>query len=339
MELDRRSNTILQLVVEAYIHHAQPVSSSAVARLRPELGLSSATIRAVMADLEASGLLHQPHTSAGRVPTERGLRTYVDNLVSPKLRPWDRTRLEATAANTDYAAFPAQLGQTLSGLSGQVAVVVVPRFLGSRFREVGLVRCGTGRFLAYFVSPHGLIQQKLVEVDFDLSQDDLQRIQNFLNDRLRDRSLDEVRLLLQEELRQAREVSDVLRAQALEIGQHVLPELELEVLVEGASHLLDQPEFADLHKLRTLLKTIEEKETLLRLLDHLLDNAGVKVMLGSEHPLRAIPDLACVGSAWTARSGDRTAIGLLGPTRMDYGRLVPLVQYASELFGRFWEQI
>lgn len=339
MELDRRSNTILQLVVEAYIHHAQPVSSSAVARLRPELGLSSATIRAVMADLEAAGLLYQPHTSSGRMPTERGLRTYVDSLVSPKLRPWDRTRLEATAANTDFAAFPTHLSQTLSGLSGQVAVVVVPRFLGSRFREVGLVRCGSGRFLAYFVSPHGLVQQKLVEVDFDLNPEALLRIQNFLNDRLRDRTLDEVRALLQAELHEARETRDVLRAQALEIGQRVVPALELEVLVEGASHLLDQPEFADLETLRTLMKTIEEKETLLQLLNTLLDNAGVKVMLTSEHPLRSLPDLACVGCAWTGPSGNRSAIGLLGPTRMDYGRLVPLVQYATEIFGRFWEQL
>src|SRR6185437_12355461 len=104
-----------------------------------ELGLSSATIRAEMAELEAQGLLEQPHTSAGRVPTERGLRVYLDSSVNQKLRPWDRTRLEATASQADARAFPAQLGQTLSGLSGHMAVVAVPRFAGTHLKEVGLV--------------------------------------------------------------------------------------------------------------------------------------------------------------------------------------------------------
>ena len=339
MERDRRS-TILQLVVDAYIQHAQPISSSTVARLRPDLGLSSATIRATMVELEEAGLLHQPHKSAGRVPTERGFRTYLDSLLSPKLHPWDRTRLEETAANTESADFPALLGQTLSGLSRQVAVVATPRFLGSRCREIGLVRCDAKRFLAYFVTPNGLVQQKLVEVSFDLSADELTRVQNFLNARLHNRTLGEVRILIQQELTQARDTHDLLRQQALELSQRVLPELELEISVQGASHLFDQPEFADLQKLRALMRTIAEKETILRLVDQVLDTVGVRVMLGSEHGLWAVlPDLACVGCAWSGPAGYKTAIGLLGPSRMDYGRLVPLVQYATDLFGRFWEQL
>ena len=338
MELDRRSNSILQVIVETYIHNAQPISSSTVVKHTPKLGFSAATIRTVMAELESLGLLHQAHTSAGRVPTERGLRAYLDNLVSPKLRPWDRTRLEA-AATSNAASYPAHLGQILSGLSGQMVVVAVPRFLGSHLREVGLVRCEAKRFLAYFISPNGLVQQKLLEADFDATPEELLRIQNYLNERLANRTLAEVRVLIQEELEEARGSSDLLRQQAMEIGQSLLPDVSLEILVEGASNLLDQPEFADLRKVRAVLRTIEEKEALLRLLARILDNTGVKVMLGSEHRLRDVPELACVGCAWEGLTGRKTAISVLGPSRMDYGRLVPLVQYASQLFSRFWEQI
>jgi heat-inducible transcriptional repressor len=339
MELERRSNTILQLIVEAYIQNAQPVSSAAVAVKNPELNLSSATIRAVMADLETEGLLHQPHTSAGRIPTERGLRRYLDNMVSMKLRPWDRTRLEAKTSGSDASRFPAHLGQALSGLSGQMAVVAVPRFLGSRLKEVGLVRCGHMRVLAYFVSPHGLVQQKLVQTDVDLTPEELTRVQNYLNAHLAGRTLAQVRAHLQTELEEAAATRDELKRHAAQLGVQLLPAAELEVLVEGTTQLFDQPEFADLGTLRALLRTIEEKELVLRVLDRLLDGRGLQVMLGSEHPLRELPDLACVGYCWEGPGGDRAAISLWGPTRMDYGRLMPLVSYASELLGRFWEQL
>ena len=345
MQLDRRSNSILQLIVEAYIHDAQPVSSSSVARRHPELRLSSATIRAVMAGLKAAGLLYQPHASSGRVPTERGLRAYVDGLTNPRLRPWDRTRLEA-ATHQEAKSFPSVLGQTLSHLTGQMVMLSVPRYYGARIREVGLVRCDVGRILAYFVSPNGWVQQKLVKLGFDVSADELQTIQNYLNERVNSRSLPEIRQVIQDELANTHASRDQLQEQALAIAARLFPSDQagdladvVDVVVEGTSHLLDQPEFADLAKLRALLRTVEEKATLLALLKRILDNTGVVVMLGSEHRLHNVPDLACLGCVSDAAHGPRTAISLLGPSRMDYGRLVPLVQYAAELSARFWERV
>lgn len=342
MELDRRSNAILQLIVEAYIHDAQPVSSSSVARRAPELQLSSATIRGVMADLEAAGLLCQPHTSAGRVPTERGLRAYVDGLTNPRLRPWDRSRLEA-ATHEGVKSFTSVLGQTLSGLTGQMVMLSVPSFYGARIREVGLVRCDVGRILAYFVSPGGWVQQKLVKLAFDVSAEELQAIQNYLNERVNSRTLSEICQSIQDELANTHASRDQLQQQALDLAARLFPGDGagdvVDVVVEGTSHLLDQPEFADLAKLRALLRTVEEKASLLALLQRILANTGVVVMLGSEHRLPSVPDLACVGCASDVGRGPRTAISLLGPSRMDYGRLVPLVQYATELSARFWERV
>lgn len=347
MQMDRRSNMILQLVVDAYIHNAAPVSSAAVLKRAPRLDMSPATVRLVMADLEAQGLLKQPHTSSGRVPTERGWRVYVDHLGLPglghdRLRSRDRSRLEAAAQQSDAKTFPNQLGQTLSGLCGQLTVLAVPKFWGSRLREVGLVRCDAQRILAYFVSPNGLVQQKLLHTDFDFTHDELARIQNYLNTKLAHRTLAQVRTLIASELADASaDVGDdsTLKTRALAIGKQLLPDVQLDVLIEGASHLLDQPEFADARKVRGVLRTLEEKKALWHLLNCILEQKGVHVVLGSEHGLSKMADVACVGCTWESASGDKTAISLLGPSRMDYGRLVPLLGYASEVFGRFWEQL
>lgn len=338
-ELTPRNRAVLQAVVETYIDDAAPVSSGGALKRLLDLQLSPATIRTVMAELEALGLLHQPHTSAGRVPTQKGFRTYLDGLGVLRLRPRDRSRLERETQNLDPNTFNEQLAHTLAGLSGQVAVVAIPRLLGSRFREIGLVTVDKRHLVVVFVSPTGVVQQKLVEVDFDLDGMELQRIQNFLNELLAQKTLSEVRAQLQDELRGHELEADLLRWRALEICQRFFPEqsTDVDLLVEGTAQLADKPEYEDIGKLRELLHTIENKKTLLRVLDRVFDNAGVKVILASENSLETDVDLSYVGGRWTGASGQAT-IGLLGPTRMDYSRLVPMVDYATALFGKYWSK-
>jgi heat-inducible transcriptional repressor len=335
-DLELRHRTILQLVVEAYIDEAQPVSSGVIAQRGKDLKLSPATIRSVMAELTDLGLLFQPHTSAGRVPTERGLRVYLDGLMSEKLHPWDRSHLEQAIHSAAPSDVPAHLGHSLAGLSGQLAVVAVPRFLSTRFREVGLVRVEHGRFLAYFVSPGGLVQQKLVEVDFDLTAAELTLAQNYLNEHIQGRTLEEVREFVRGEL--SRTERDRLSVSAVEICNRALPAPEMQVSAFGASGLASQPEFADVARLRTVLQTIDDQAALLRLMDRLLDGTDVRVILGSEASLRDGAELACVGTRVSGPSG-HVAIGVVGPSRMDYGRLVPMVRFATQLFSRYWQRV
>lgn len=342
MERQSRRHTILQLIVESYIQNAQPVSSTMVATACPAVNLSSASLRAVMAQLERDGLLTQPHTSSGRIPTERGLRAYLDNLVAHRLRPWDRTRLEATTIDPTGGSadtFVTRLGQTLSALAGQMAVVAVPQFAGERLRELGLVRLDACRVLAYFVSPHGHVQQKLVCLDFDPTNEDLSQLQNYLNAHLGKSSLAEVRATLQTELHNAQVAHDRLRARTARLGQSVLPKPSFRVVVEGALQLLSQPEFADVTTLRAVLETIEQKQRVLHLLDGLLEKGGVQVMLGSEHARKDLHKMACVGCTRRDGAGARATISLWGPSRMDYGRLMPLVGYAANLLGRFYDYV
>lgn len=359
MELDVRKRAVLRVVIEAYIDEAQPVSSAVVARQlellsagrhsrdRHNVAWSPATIRNVMAELEAGGFLAQPHTSAGRIPTEKGLRLYLDDLMSPKLRPWDRTRLDEVAAGAAPSTLPNALGQSLAGLSGQVALIVMPSFLGGRFREIGLVRVNPGRFIAFFVSLSGLIQQKLVEVDFDLTPDELMRIQNFLNERLAGRSLDEVRNLIAHELGEARAELDMLKHRAYTIGIQAIPQPTPSLVVEGTAQLVDQPEFADVAKLRNLVHAIEDRTALLSLLDKVIEmpvaakaeEGTAKVILASEHDMGDMLEVSFVGRSISSPSGEQATVSILGPRRMDYGRLVALVDYASQLLSKYWERI
>jgi heat-inducible transcriptional repressor len=176
------------------------------------------------------------------------------------------------------------------------------------------------------------VQQKIVTTKFDLTSDQVQRIQNFLNERLANRSLAEVRALVQRELQQTD--SDHPDYDAWVIGEKSLPEQGFRVHLQGTSHLAAHPEFADAQTLGELLQAFERKESLLELMDRFLDGSGVRVMLGSEHEIPQVQSLSCVGA-----SLDQSMIGLMGPPRMDYERLVPLVGYATELFGRYWKMI
>ncbi len=342
MEMDTRSSAILQHIVEHFIADAQPVSSRTVASRLKRINASPATIRTIMAELENQGLLQQPHTSAGRVPTEQGLRAYLDTL-KPRLRPSDRSQLDAAATTPDVADIPAMLGQSLAGLSGQMAVVAVPRFLGARIKEVGLLKQDERHLRAVFLSHGGLVQQKLVELDFDIDNEQLSHAQNFLNEQLEHCTVAELRQRIKKALDGHRSKIADLKEAGLEIAARVLPEpnavADFELIVEGASHLVGQPEFADLDRLRDLLQAIEKRQALLELLTQVVDGYGVQVVLGSEHHVLDLPAVACVGVPCTSPDGHTAAVTVLGPSRMDYGRLVPLVNYAATLFDRYWENV
>lgn len=334
-----RRDQILQCIVASYIHNPQPVSSSMVATGELGVNLSTATIRAVMAELEREGFLTQPHKSAGRIPTAHGMRAYLDHFVEYRLHPWDRSRLEASALCKDSETVVTQLGQALSALSGQMAVVSVPAFAGSRLREVGLVRLDKKRVLAYFISPQGTVQQKLVLLDFDPSASELEKTQNFINSQLTHKTLTDLRSYLQAELEAEKASCDAFHARMMRLSQKLLPIPSLKIVVEGTTQLLEQPEFTDLPTLRALLRTIEEKQRVLRLLDELLSGSGVQVMLGSEHAPQEMQHMAYVGCSWSKQHDARAAISLWGPLRMDYGRVMPLVHYASQVLEHFWERI
>ena len=341
MPMTRRSRTILHHAVELYLQEGKPASSGKIAKAIASEGVrapSPATIRNELSKLESLGLLTKPHSSAGRVPTETGLRDYLDHGLRSRLHPWDRNRLQKATTDQD-ADLPTSLSHALSGLSGQMAVIAVPRLPRVALREVGLVRAAAGRFLVYFVFGANRVHQRLLELEFDLTDTELQTVQNMLNDQLSRRSVAEVRRWIRQELETERENKSSLRTRTLEVASKSLPEPELHLVVEGASNLASHPELGDLQRLHELLRAVEQRAALLELMDQILDHGGVQVILGSEHTVAQIAGLSCVGSAPTpAPSPGTGAVTLLGPTRMDYKRLVPLVDFAGKLLAECWDR-
>ncbi len=340
MDLDSRQIEVLRTIVEAYIATAQPVSSGTVTAKAQKLGLSSASIRSIMSDLERRGLLRKPHKSSGRVPTQSGLRLYLNFGQARHIRPGDRRILDAFEAKSEPVALAHGLAQQLSALTGQTTVVAVPHLTQSKITEIGLVQCTSQTLICYFVSQNGRVQQTMVDLEEDVGELNLPSIQNYLNHKLAGHNLEQIRSILAQELSSERaRYDDIMRAGAT-IGQRALPPAELEVCIEGTSHLAAQPEFADAAMLRKLLAAIEEREVILTLIDELLAHPGVQVVLSSEHSLEGLGELSVVSSSLGHAFGGRSpAIGLLGPARMNYRRLIPMMGYATELLRKHWNEL
>ncbi len=339
--LNVRHRGVLRAIVMDYIRTAEPVGSRTIAR-KYGFTLSPATIRTVMADLEDSGYLAQPHTSAGRIPTDRGYRFYVDSLMSPRaLRLAEVQRIEQGVgpAAGEVEDLLREVGKLLSALSPYVALVLAPRFAENRFQRVEFVSLARDRVLVILLADTGLVHHKVVGVDEEIPQEQLDRLAREMSDLLRGQSLQQVRDLLISRMAEEKALYDRLLARALELGAKALEgEVDGEMYVAGAAHLGDQPEFADIAKMKKLFAAFEEKSKLVKILNECLTGEEFKIFIGSEIPVRGIQELSVIAAPY--RQGDRPlgALGLLGPTRMDYGRALALVQTTASLLTRALSQ-
>jgi len=298
--------------------------------------LSPATIRSTMADLEVLGYVAQPHTSAGRIPTERGYRFYVDELMDrPQLSRDEVEQIEyqVDPSKREMEELLRETGKLLSDMSPYVAVVLAPQ--ESRFRRVELVSIAPDRVLVILLADTGLVHHKSITVDDVMAQDELDRIARHLTDLLRWRSLDEVRTLLLAQMAEEKAQYDRMLARALRVGAKALEaEPAADVYVAGAAHIADQPEFADVTKMKALFAAFEEKSKLVKILNECLTGDEFKIFIGSEMPVQEIQGLSVIASPY--RRGGRVlgVLGVLGPTRMDYGRALILVETTARILSR-----
>ena len=334
--LSDRESCVLSTIIDEFVHTAQPVGSRRVAK-SSRLRLSPATIRNIMADLSDKGMLEQPHTSAGRVPSTLAFRHYVDTMLT--LRPLadtDKASLEQAARpdDGDITDVLRKMTQLLSILSGQVCLMLAPNRAVSSWRRMDLVLVRPGSVLAILLLEGGLIHNKLISVDPAITSDDLSTYANYRNDLFKGRSLGEVRIHLQRELDHARREFNQLYARALHLARETCEgEPGQEVYVEGASQVLEQPDFADISSLRMLLRIIEDRARLLELLDKATSQQGVGVRLGRENGLEDLPGFGLVASSYSMDHTPYGAVGIIGPIRMDYARMVPVVGYAAGLIS------
>ncbi len=342
-ELSQRSRLVLQAVIDNYIATAEPVGSQTLFRAG-RLGVSSATIRNVMAELEDLGLLTHPHVSAGRVPTPKGLRFYVESILEVRdLETPLRGQLKRAIAPKPGQELDELLkvaSRALSAISRQAVVVAVPdRQTSTVYRSMDFVLLQPGVVLVVFVASNGEMQNRVIEADREILQKDLDSFANYLNGLLVNLTLKQVKAKVAHELAQEKAHFDKLIKQALELGaKAIAAEDKAKVLVEGQSLLMDAPDFVDINKLRQVFQAFDNKSTLLRLLEKSMDAPGVQVFIGAENPMMLEMDgVSAIMASYGEGNQAMGALGVIGPSRMDYLRVIPVVDYTAQLISNILE--
>jgi heat-inducible transcriptional repressor len=321
-------------MVAAYVGEAAPVGSRTLSYLLP-VKLSSASIRNTMAELMELGLIETPHASAGRVPTARGLRVFVDRLLDPRrLGAYEKRDLAGSVGESEPDLALRTASRLLSEHTRQLGFVLAPRLDRLVLRHVSLVRLSSDRVLAVLVARTGVAHRRVLHDEHAGGQADLERLAAALNERIAGRTLGAVRAILAGEVRALRRGADRLLRQVVELGLRALESEEREWgdLVLGTRlALLDQPEFHDPERIRQLFGVVEERETLLRVLDAMLAAPGVQVAFGEELGEPDLRRCALVVAPYGVRERPMGVLGVLGANRMDYARIIPLVDYVSQL--------
>ncbi len=343
IELSQRARYILAAVIAHYIVTAEPVGSRTIAK-QSTLNVSPATIRNVMADLEDLGLLAQPHVSAGRVPTKQGLKFYVESILKvgepdQQLKAQIRQAMEQEPVRDSNDILKAA-GRALSLISRQVSVVAAPNPEHEIIKHLEFILLQPGLILVIFVLGQGGVQNRVIPAEPELSQDDLDKFTKYLNSLLVDLTLVEVKERVAREMAREKVRFDRVLGRALTLGKRALEApVDGEVFIEGRTNLMDAPEFADVARLRQIFKAFEEKSTLLRLLEKAMLAQGVQIFIGAEDDeMGPLEGLTAVTASYGEDKGTRGALGVLGPTRMDYSRVIPVVDYTARLVSRFLDQ-
>jgi heat-inducible transcriptional repressor len=335
--LDERARTLLKALVERYIADGQPVGSRTLSRASG-LELSPATIRNVMADLEELGLIASPHTSAGRIPTARGYRLFVDTMLTA--RPVNLAEVPPEMAAVREQLHPdqpqrviAQAASLLSSLSNFVGVVTAPR-KASVFHHIEFLRLGERRVLVILVAPDGDVQNRVIFTVRDYSQGELIEATNYLNMHYAGLSIEEVRERLKHEIEALRGEIAALMQAAVQAGSEVLAESTEQVVVSGERNLLDVPAFGnDMGALRKLFDVFEQKTELMRLLDVSSRAEGVRIYIGGESHVVPFEELSVVTAPYEVDGRIVGTLGVIGPTRMAYDRMIQIVDITARLVG------
>ena len=332
--LSARQGLVLSAVVSAFVGEASPVGSEMISVLLP-VNLSSASVRNTLAELSELGLVEKPHHSAGRVPTERGLRVYVDELLDlQSLADWEIRTLTGTVEDAALGGVAQVASRLLSERTQQLGFVVTPRLDRMVLKHVSFVRLSAERVLALLVSSDGRAYRRVIQECGGRDQPKLDRMAAELNARIGGKSLAEVRRFLAKETEALRSQAARLLARAIDLGAEAgAGELrdEVDLVIATRLALLDQPEFRDPDRIRTLFGAIEEKERLVEVLDRVLEDDGVKVAFGHEVGEPALRNCALVAAPYGGELASLGVLGVIGPSRMNYARVIPLVNFLSHL--------
>ncbi len=338
IKISERKKEILKEVVNSYIETAEPVGSRIIAK-RSGLGLSSATIRNCMADLEDAGLLYQPHTSAGRLPTQDGLRFFVQNIMDKEPLSWgeqlaiEKEMLQEVDGFNEVLRRTAQL---LASLTGYAAVVSAPSELEEQLDFIEFAKIRPHVILVVMVSASGTVRNQLIRTGRDIDQRTLERFNRRMNELLQEASLAEIRDKILQSMEEDKRVFENILTQL--VPEKNQRRLSGTLYIDGKLNLLDEPEFSHIPKLRGLLEALEEKHLLLRLLDKCLAGDELQILIGTE-VAAGINGCGMVVAPYEGNEHPVGSLGVLGPMRMNYPRVVSLVEYIAAILSSRCKEI
>lgn len=348
---DVRGQAILSAIIKEHLVTGEPVGSRTLSdRFAHASGWSPATIRNVMGELEEAGLVEQPHTSAGRIPTDKGYRFYVDHMLSDtRLSKADLTAINSLLGLTSGETLDApdrlleKTSRLLSELSENVGIVVSPSLAGDRLQHIQFVQLADNRILVVLVSAPNIIHNKIIRMDEKLSQDELEQAARYLNAEFGGKSLLAIRAEILELMRAEKTLYDKLLRNAMLLCESSLEGEEAsagEVYVEGASNILTKPEFADAERMRELFRTFEEKSRLLKILNECVGRdqvvpGDVSIVIGSENALPSMQHCTLITAPYRIGSGETVGtLSVVGPMRIEYARMISVVNYMARLIER-----
>jgi heat-inducible transcriptional repressor len=340
-ELDQRKKQILKVITDDYIASAEPGGSRTIAR-KYNLGLSPATIRNEMADLEEGGYLEQPHTSAGRVPSDQGYRYYVDTLMSLyRLTDLDMDMIynEMDRHHQGIDTVIHQTSKILAQMTKYPSLVLTTQTEESAFRHLQLIKLSENTAMVLIVTDSGYVENRIIEFDGALSDSELDRISVMLNQKLRGVSFRNLRSSLINDLRTELIFHQGVFNEAIKLLLESFSSQSGErIYVEGATKILEQPEFADLQKFKPLMRLLEEEERVYKLLTSNI-KGGAQVRIGHENEGAEVSDCSVVTASYEIAGRTIGVIGVIGPTRMDYSKVLPLVEYTATMLSELLTQI
>ncbi|MEJ1964785.1 MAG: heat-inducible transcriptional repressor HrcA [Gammaproteobacteria bacterium] len=339
--LNERAQQLLRVLIESYIRDGQPVGSRVLSR-DSGLSLSSATIRNVMADLEELGFVASPHTSAGRVPTDKGYRFFVDTLLH--MQPMDNEaaaeiRRQFDTVQDGSKALVAAASQLISSVTRLAGVVTLPRAQQASVTQIEFVSLSENRVLVVLVFNDREVQNRIIQLERYYSPDELKRAANFLNEQVRGRTLGQVRTEILRQIQEAHESMNQLMLDAISVAKKVFDvnpgagEDNLEYVIAGQTNLMGVAEMSNVDRLRRLFEAFNEKRDFLNLLDHSLKAEGVQIFIGHESGYQVLDDCSVITAPYAAGDSVMGVLGVIGPTRMAYERVIPIVDMTAKLLS------
>lgn len=339
--INERAQALLKGLVEQYIRDGQPVGSTTLAR-EVGLQLSSATIRNVLADLERMGLVKSPHTSAGRVPTVKGYRLFIDNLLT--LKPLEEQEVlnlkENIDSELDTQGVLVSASQLLSGITQMAGLVTLPAQAQTIIEHIEFFPLSDNRVLAILVFSKNDIQNRIIHTGRNYNTDELQRISNCLNAEFTGIDIQQVRDNLVSQMQEAKENMDQLMLQAIEMANQVFQKdsaSQQDYVIAGETNLMNYQEMTDIKRLRQLFDAFNEKQSILRLLDQSLKAPGIQIYIGNESGYEVFDECSVVTATYCADDQVIGALGVIGPTRMAYDRVIPIVDVTAKLLGHVFK--